>query len=115
MLLICTVILGFLVWKNKKVFLSLQSIIVAALLCFGIINTVKIGGEYKKLSNVSPSGLEKIYTFSKTGKNVLVIVLDSGSPFYVPYIFEEKPELLKSFEGFDFYPNTTSFSYNTIP
>jgi hypothetical protein len=54
------------------------------------------------------------YTFTKTGRNVLLIMLDRAISGYVPYIFAEKPELLNSFEGFVYYPNTVSFGGFTI-
>jgi hypothetical protein len=53
-------------------------------------------------------------TFSKTGKNVLLIMLDAAVSGYVPYIFEEKPELASAFTGFTWYPNCVSFSNHTL-
>ncbi|WP_461246055.1 hypothetical protein [Treponema sp. R6D11] len=41
-------------------------------------------------------------------------MLDYGLSSYVPYLFEEKPELFDSFKGFTYYPNTTSFGAHTI-
>lgn len=41
-------------------------------------------------------------------------MLDYGLSGYVPYIFNEKPELLNSFNGFTYYPNTISFGAHTI-
>ncbi|MDR2795758.1 MAG: hypothetical protein LBB47_03490, partial [Spirochaetaceae bacterium] len=57
--------------------------------------------------------LEPAYTFSRNGKNVLVIMLDRAISGYVPYIFEEKPELLEDFSGFTYYPNCISFGAHT--
>ncbi|SFR87075.1 membrane protein insertase, YidC/Oxa1 family, C-terminal domain-containing protein [[Clostridium] aminophilum] len=51
---------------------------------------------------------------SKTGKNVIVLMLDRGMGPFVPYIFNEKPELKKQFDGFTYYPNTISFGGSTI-
>jgi len=119
-LVVCVVMFKLLLWKKKeKVLFSLQSIIVASFLCFGIMNIVKINGEFnntpsKDFSSDFSSSFEHQYTFTKTGKNMLVIMLDRAISGYVPYIFEEKPELLKSFEGFVYYPNTISFGGHTI-
>ncbi|MCL2128781.1 MAG: YidC/Oxa1 family membrane protein insertase [Treponema sp.] len=104
-----------LVWKKKMVIFSLQCIAVMGMICFGIINAVKIEKEYEVIySNISLPTLEKAYTFSRTGKNVLLIVLDRAKYGYLPYVFKEKPELLGSFKGFTYYPNTISFGTVTI-
>ncbi len=50
-----------------------------------------------------------IIKLSKTGKNVVVIMLDRAIPDFVPYIMEEKPELQKAFAGFTAYNNTLSY------
>ena len=54
-----------------------------------------------------------ILRLSRTGKNVIVIMLDRGIGSYVPYIFDEKPELMEKYQGFVLYPNTVSFGINT--
>jgi hypothetical protein len=110
--------------KKKKILLALQSILVISLLCFGTTNIFKIGNAFIKINSVGGGGitstsdnfgdLKKYYTFSKNGKNIILIMLDYGISGYVPYIFDEKPELLNSFNGFTYYPNTTSFGAHTI-
>ena len=49
------------------------------------------------------------FTLSKEGQNVIVFMIDRGMASYVPYMFNEKPELQEQFEGFKFYDNTISF------
>lgn len=49
------------------------------------------------------------FNLSKTGKNVIVLMLDRGMAQYIPYIMNEKPELQEQFAGFTFYSNTISF------
>ena len=51
--------------------------------------------------------------FSRTGKNVVVIMLDRAVGAYVPFIMDEKPELVDQFDGFTFYPNTVSPGFHT--
>ncbi len=46
---------------------------------------------------------------SKTGQNVVVLLLDRAMGGYLPYFFNEKPELREQFEGFTYYSNTVSF------
>ncbi len=50
---------------------------------------------------------------SKTGENVVVIMMDRAISGYIPYMFREKPELQEQFAGFTYYPNTISFGGST--
>ena len=52
---------------------------------------------------------ESLFTLSRTGKNVVVLMMDRAINGYLPFIFEEKPELQRQFEGFTYYPNTLSY------
>ena len=54
-----------------------------------------------------------ILPLSKNGKNVIVFMLDRAISGYVPYMFEEKPELKEQFKGFSYYPNTLSHGFYT--
>ena len=51
---------------------------------------------------------------SKNGKNVVVIMLDRAINAYVPYMMQEKPELMAQFSGFTYYPNTISYGVSTL-
>lgn len=62
----------------------------------------------------SATDTEPIYQLSKNGKNVIVFFLDRAISAYLPYIFEEKPQLKEQFDGFTYYPNTVSFAANTL-
>jgi hypothetical protein len=71
----------------------------------------------RKIENsgvINNEDLNPIYHFSKNGKNVIVIMLDRAISGYVPYIFEEKPELNESFSDFVYYPNCVSFGGYTL-
>jgi len=50
---------------------------------------------------------------TKTGKNVVVIMMDRMIGSYVPYIFNERQDLKEKFDGFTYYPNTVSFGHST--
>jgi len=114
---------AFLLFIKRKIFFqSLQLIILSSLFLFEIINIVKINrdfNEYENLLNSSPSNasfagnLEPVYNFSKNGKNVIVFMLDAAISGYLPFILNEKPELLDNFSGFTYYPNCISFGIHT--
>lgn len=53
------------------------------------------------------------FRLSKTGQNVVVIMLDRAMGGYVPYIFQEKPELMEQFSGFTYYDNVISYGRST--
>lgn len=54
------------------------------------------------------------FTLTKSGENVVVIMLDRAFNCYVPYIFKESPEIAEQFDGFTYYPNTLSYSNCTL-
>ena len=90
-------------------------IIAAAItaLGMGIVNMVSINKAYKDYCESVNLVNEPKITLSRTGKNVLVLMMDRAIGSYVPYIFEEKPELKEQFDGFTAYPNTISFGGHT--
>lgn len=44
-----------------------------------------------------------------TGQNVVVIMMDKMNGSYIPYLFNERPDIAEKFDGFTYYPNTVSF------
>jgi YidC/Oxa1 family membrane protein insertase len=111
--------LSLLYMPKRVVFFSFQLVAMISLASFGIINVVKIQREYTEFASRGITAANSktpgpLYSFSKTGKNVLMIMLDRGISGYVPYIFEEKPELKGSFEGFTWYRNCISFGAITL-
>lgn len=53
--------------------------------------------------------LQPGFQLSRKGKNVMVILLDRAVGEYVPYLFQERPELERQFAGFTYYDNVISF------
>jgi len=124
-IIVCIAILfSFFVNKYRKVLVSGLTITVFAFLISGAINCMNIHREFlifqtqvtenSKIAENSNTTYNPAYKFSKNGKNVLIIMLDMGISGYLPYIFEEKPELNNSFTGFTWYKNTISFGGFTI-
>lgn len=74
------------------------------------ISTIKASVDKLVVENVSD---EITFQMSSSGKNVVVIMLDRGMGAYIPYIMNEKPELMQKFAGFTYYPNTISFGNST--
>ena len=122
-LLVAAVALIFLLRFQAKKILPAVSVLAFALLAAGIINSVKIMQGYNDLKSMREKGgdhysqsasLKPIFHFSKSQKNVLVIMLDRAISGYIPQIFKDKPDLFESYDGFTYYPNTISFGMYTL-
>ncbi|MDR3284241.1 MAG: YidC/Oxa1 family membrane protein insertase [Treponema sp.] len=106
--------------KKTALLTVIQLIVLMSLAGFGAVNAVKVYQGFSveralKETGYSASGLfAPQFTFTKTGKNVLVIMLDQAISGYVPAIFQEKPELNACFSGFVWYPNCVSFAGHTF-
>ena len=48
------------------------------------------------------------FTLSKAKNNVIVLMMDRAMGPYIPYLVNEKPELMQKFDGFTYYENTVS-------
>lgn len=107
----------FLVFKYKNIlsYISLVLLITTSLL--SIKNIYKTSSILNKMSYIKDinksSKLDRNFTLSTTGKNVIVFMLDRAISGYIPYIFEERPELKEEFSGFTYYPNTISHGFST--
>lgn len=103
----------FLVRNFNKAVLFGLIIAVCSVLAVGYISSIKIHKEFNSFQSRDVKkevfSYEPVFQFSKTGKNVLVIMLDRAISGYIPYIFNEKQELNNSFDGFTWYKNTISF------
>ncbi len=82
--------------------------------CLAAINIYQIHSEIKgvKARIENGEGIARI-PLSRSGKNVVVMMLDRALGEYIPYIMEEKPELMSAFSGFTYYSNTISFGGST--
>lgn len=56
----------------------------------------------------------ELFSYSKTQKNVVVLVLDMFSGSHTPYILEQFPQIAEAFDGFTLFPNTISTGYATL-
>ncbi len=82
---------------------------VAAVVCMSAVNARGITQSVAEVDLNSRSETAPNFTLSRTGKNVVVIMIDRGMGLYVPYLFNEDPQLEKQFAGFTYYSNTLSF------
>jgi YidC/Oxa1 family membrane protein insertase len=102
--------------RNKKIIIAILSFCGFSLLSISVVNLFKINSafgelktyyvkEQKDIKEVSP-----LFSLSKNGKNIVVIMLDRAVSGFMPLIFDESPRLKETYSGFTFYPNTVSFN-----
>ena len=104
-----------LLWRKKPEIL--KAVCIAG--CIGlaamtVLNVNSIRAASEELKVLAEKEQEKpSFKLSRNGKNVVVLMLDRCISGFVPYLFEENPEVAEQFRGFTYYPNTLSFGRNT--
>ena len=103
-------------WKYRKelVRITLLSASIAAI----AMSVVNIRGSYQVASHKvdqleEQGGMWASIPLTTEGRTVIFLMMDRGIAGYVPYMFNEKPELREQFDGFTYYPNTLSFGSHT--
>lgn len=110
-LMIAAAIAAFVFIKRTGV---IKAVSVAMCLALLVMSGINIANIHIALTKSAPAikaanESEPEISLSKSGKNVVVIMMDRQIGHYIPFIMHEKPELKKSFSGFINYSN--SFSY----
>lgn len=112
LILLALAFLMTLLWlRLKKLVPGVLLVLVFAIGGMGGLNLINTQKQLPQIREVVYNVPDELahFTLSRNGKNVIVIMMDRAVGAYVPYLFQEKPELKKKFEGFTFYPNTLSF------
>ena len=121
-MLVLAALIIFLIHINKiKIIFTVLFIVLFSFTGASTANCVSIGREYARYTSIrgasdklTNSGLSPIFHLSKSGKNVVVIMLDRAVNSFLPEIFSESPELYGQYSGFVYYPNTLSFNSYTL-
>lgn len=99
-------------WRRLRV-VAYDSLLVGmiALICISVFNIYSINRNlnFDAIFSKNSTIEGKIFNLSREGKNVIVLMLDRAIGPFVPFIFNEKPELKNQFAGFVYYKNTLSF------
>lgn len=107
-------ILYIIAGRWKKHIPGIITVGIVALVCMSVINSVGIFKSVDTMvENAKSDDTQPHLELSKTGKNVVVIMLDRGMGAYIPYLFNENPELRSQFDGFTYYNNVTSLGLKT--
>ena len=117
-LVVCAVIglIIFLMMRGTRVIRFLAPILLIVAGIMSGYNIHKINTEMPGIRRAAEYATKDVpeVQLSRDGKNVVVIMVDKGISPFIPYIFQEKPELKDQFSGFVWYPNTLSFGYRTV-
>jgi len=121
-ILFLTAVICFIIYKyNINRFIPIIiSLCVFSLLGSSIVNLIKINSEYNQLKTyyVKPDirikEITPVFRLSKNEKNIVLLMLDRAISVFIPYIFQESPELTEKYSGFTYFPNTVSFNGYTL-
>ena len=101
-------------YKKNNFINRIIAVMLCTLICLSSINVIKISNSVENTITILKENSENIdINLSKNGKNVILIMLDREVTYFVPFMLEEKPELIKQFSGFTYYPNTLAFGNHT--
>ncbi len=104
-------------WKRGKALMRVVAVAgCAAVLGMSVADAAAILGADRQLQSAARADAgdgQVTIPMDRSGRNVAVVMLDRGIGRFIPYIFEEKPELKRRFSGFTFYPNTLSYGSHT--
>ena len=114
-LTIAIIALIIILFKKKTIIPFYVSVIILISVSItALTNIIHINNNFK---NANPpqeiTELEPQFHLSKTNKNVIVIMVDRAVSSIIPYIFSERPDIEKKYDGFTYYPNTVSMSFYT--
>ena len=102
----------YIVWKKKTSLLRYIYItVILAIAVMGLSNMIKIQSVCSPIMDrpMKDYSNEKYITLSKSGNNVCIFMMDRAINNYLPYIFQEMPQVAEQFDGFTYYPNTISY------
>ena len=116
LMIIIAIILHVIYKKVKKIIEGFLIIGIVTVLFFSISYGYQINSEYFRYVDTRSMTYndELSIPISKNGKNTIILMLDKAIGTQFPYILNEKPELISSFDGFTFYKNTISFGPSTV-
>ncbi len=109
--LLAASILIILCMKKKTVMRIIMPVLLFAVIGLSVKNVTDIQTQMPEIKTAIDAGEADMSTIrlSRSGKNVVVIMMDRSEGCFIPYAFQEKPELMQQFDGFTWYPNTISY------
>jgi YidC/Oxa1 family membrane protein insertase len=106
--------------RKGKIFSTIFIIGILSLTGISAANTISISkkyGQYTSQLESDKNGYDEVSPvlhLSKTGKNVVLFMVDRAQNQYLPEIVKESPYIAEALSGFVYYPNTVSFNGHTL-
>jgi hypothetical protein len=115
LIFITAAVVFFMSGRSAKIMAPAFAVCFSAFIVMSLMNIVKIQQSYTKVSlyrgdDNAVKEVRPIFHLSRTGKNVVIIMIDRAISVFVPHILDESPELRGQYGGFVYYPNTVSFN-----
>ncbi len=115
----CVVLLAtgilYVVYKySRKIAAEILAVGSITVFCMAAVNIANINSAVNNINQQTITEGIPQFRLSRTGQNVIVLMLDRAIGAYVPYLFDDRPELEEQFSGFTYYANTLSFGGHTI-
>lgn len=103
---------AYFLWRKRAELVKvLYTTVILAVAVMSAINLVEINSHISGRTQALREDLHADVTIpmSRTGKNVVVLMMDRAIGAYAPYILQEHPQLQEQLAGFTYYPNTISY------
>lgn len=113
--IIAVSVLLYVVFRLAHKYISGAIAVASIAMCImAVINTVGINASVQSLmERTDDSNVTALHSLSKSGKNVIVMMLDRAVGEYIPFIMNEDDELKEQYAGFTYYSNVVSFANHT--
>ncbi len=116
-LIVAACVLSFLLFKYGSRFVApLLFAGIISVICISGLNISSINKEYNDYKTMNSSSLYDEMpqiTLSRTGHNVVVIMLDRALGPMIPYCLYERMDLMNTYDGFTYYHDTISYGQAT--
>ena len=104
----------FITIKRRKMTRLLLTVALIVVSFLSLIRLISISIDTSNYNYYYSNTAEEVsIPLSSTGKNVVVLMMDKMNGSYIPYLFNERPDVAAAFDGFTYYPNTVSFGKYT--
>ena len=107
-------VIMFITIKIRKMTRLLLTVALVVVSFLSLIRLIAISVDTSNYNYYYNNTAEEVsIPLTSTGKNVVVLMIDKMNGSYIPYLFNERPDVAAEFDGFTYYPNTVSFGKYT--
>ena len=122
LIIIFAVLVSIIKLKKYKILINVLAVVLISVSSYSVYNIFTVNSEFNRIvkletereSKLENQKNEKIFNFSKTGKNVFVMMLDRAMAGLMASILDHNPEFYEDLSGFTWYPNSLSFNGHTV-